>query len=102
MLVDVSTVVTTAASNILDVTSETRVQGGEAAFQFTVQLVDKAQLDAMVGQILRLPGVTRVLRASLRELKRQRSTTAFWDLADSATAYVPACDVYDSQGSGAG
>ena len=38
MLVDVSTVVTGAACNILDVMSETHANagGGEAAFQYTV------------------------------------------------------------------
>ena len=47
MLVDVSTVVTGAACNILDVMSETRANagGGEAAFQYTVQLEDKVQLE---------------------------------------------------------
>ena len=49
MLVDVSTVVTGAACNILDVMSETRANagGGEAAFQYTVQLEDKARLEEM-------------------------------------------------------
>ena len=48
MLVDLSTVVTAVAWNILDVASETRAGGGEAAFQYTVQLEDKVRLGQMI------------------------------------------------------
>ena len=35
----------------------------------------------MVSQVLELSGVTRVLRSSLAELKRERSAHEFWALA---------------------
>ena len=35
----------------------------------------------MVSQVLELRGVTRVLRSSLAELKRERSAHEFWALA---------------------
>ena len=100
MLVDVSTVVTGAAYNILDVNSETHAAGGMAAFQYTVQLEDTAHLEAMVGQILQLTGVTRVLRSSLRELKRERSAREFWALAEwgAVEPRLPACAAYDESG----
>ena len=100
MLVDVSTVVTGAAYNILDVNSETHATGGMAAFQYTVQLEDTAHLEAMVGQILQLTGVTSVLRSSLRELKRERSAREFWALAERGAVEprLPACAAYDESG----
>ena len=71
---------------------------GEAAFQFTVQLQDRAHLEQMAVQVLSLPGVTRVLRCSLRELKLKRSAAAFWALAEPGAAFAPACDAYDAEG----
>ena len=35
----------------------------------------------MISQVLELGGVTRVLRSSLAELKRERSAHEFWALA---------------------
>ena len=46
-----------------------------------MQLEDKAHLEQMVSQVLELRGVTRVLRSSLAELKRERSAHEFWALA---------------------
>ena len=72
-------------------------QHGEAAFQYNVQLEELQQFERMVAAILQLPGVTRVIRGSMRELKRARSSSAFWALA-SCDATLPAFDAYDSSG----
>ena len=54
----------------------------------------------MIGQILKLSGVTRVLRSSLRELKRERSAREFWALAEPGALEprLPACAAYDESG----
>jgi len=82
MMMDVASVCTDVASNIVDVHSETRDGGGAAVFQFTVQLHDAAQLARLVGEMVGVPSVTRVVRSSMKELKRDRSTRAFWALAE--------------------
>ena len=61
---------------------------------------NQAQLEEMIGRILELSGVTRVLRSSLRELKRERSAREFWALAEPGALEprLPACAAYDESG----
>ena len=82
MMMDVASVCTDVASNIVDVHSETRDGGGAACLTFTVQLHDAALLARLVGEMVGVPSVTRVVRSSMKELKRDRSTREFWALAE--------------------
>eukprot|EP00965_Chrysotila_dentata_P101698 3357704-Pleurochrysis_carterae.AAC.1 len=77
ILLDVSTVVTDKACNIMDVHSETLTPGREAAFQYTVHLQDAGQLAQLLEAVAKVPGVVRVRRENLEELMSE-SPAAFW------------------------
>lgn len=77
ILLDVSSVVTAEACNIMDVHSETLTPGKEAAFQYTVHVQDAQQLRKLVEAVRHVTGVVRVLRDNLEELMRE-SPAGFW------------------------
>ncbi len=97
MLLDVSQAVSMV--NIVDVMSETRAPGGQAAFQYTVHVDDRDHLDRLFEAIREVPDVVRVVRGSMRLLKR-KGTHAFWAMAlpdsedDSPPSAPPASAPY--------
>ena len=78
ILLDVSMEVTCEALNIIDVHSETLTPGGEAAFQFTVQVADSAMLQRLVSKVERVEGAVKVVRGGMEELMRRESPAGFW------------------------
>ena len=77
MLLDLSSIVTQEASNIVDVHSETIPP--DSAFQYTVELKDVEQLRALMGRLLRdVDGVQRVVRGTVEGLMARDSPAAFW------------------------
>jgi len=82
MLLDVSTAVTHAASNIINVHSEIFVPGAESAFQYKVTLHSIEQLERLVAAVRTVPDVTRVVRGTLREMmdaQREEERIALWE-----------------------
>jgi len=83
MLLDVSQAVSVV--NIVDVMSETRDPGGRAAFQYTIHVDDVDHLNEVFDSVLAVPDVTRVIRGSMRLLKR-KGNQEFWDLGEQDDA----------------
>ena len=74
--------------NTLDVMSETRAPGGQAAFQYTVHVDDLDHLQRVFDAIRDVPDVVRVVRGSMQLLKR-KGTYAFWAMALPANDESP-------------
>jgi len=62
MLMDVATVVTAEASNIINVHSEIFDSGGESVFRYAVTVQNRAQLESLIAALERVPDVSRVER----------------------------------------
>ena len=62
MLMDVATVVTEEATNIINVHSEIYTPGGESAFKYSVMVQNRTQLEALMRAVAKVPDVTRVMR----------------------------------------
>jgi len=62
MLMDVATVVTDEATNIVNVNSEIFTPRGESAFKYSVMVQDRKQLEALMEAVRQVPDVTKVLR----------------------------------------
>lgn len=86
ILLDVSQAVSMV--NTLDVMSETRAPGGQAAFQYTVHVDDLDHLQRVFDAIRDVPDVVRVVRGSMQLLKR-KGTHAFWAMALPANDESP-------------
>ena len=63
MLVDVASVVTEGVTNILNVHSEIFEQGGKAAFRYDIIVQDRAQIEAVMAAVRKVPDVSSVERA---------------------------------------
>ena len=68
MLMDVATAVTAETTDIINVRTtsvggnERLEEGGDAAFNYDVMVQDRAQLEALIAAVERVPNVTRVVR----------------------------------------
>ena len=64
MLVDVATVVTSHANNIMNVQTDVYTPGGTSAFKYTVTVESRQQLEELIGAVQQVPDVTRVMRGT--------------------------------------
>ena len=62
MLVDVATVVTSYANNIMNVQTDIYTPGGTSAFKYTVTVESLRQLEELMDAVQQVPDVTRVIR----------------------------------------
>jgi len=79
MLLDVSSAV--SAVHIMDVMSETRAPGGQAAFQYTIHVQSVEHLEALFADLRKVDDVVQVERGSFAALKR-KGPDAFWAHGD--------------------
>ena len=77
ILLDVSTVVTQQAENIVHVHSETLTPGGEAAFGYTVHVQNVQQLEQLIHAVSQVDSVVTVVRGVMEDLLRN-SPSGFW------------------------
>ena len=80
MLVEVSSVVSAASVNIIDVRSRTRQIGGESAFQYKVQVSSLAMVEDLFKAVETLDDVVRVMRGDMEHMLHDYSAD-FWALA---------------------
>lgn len=59
---DVATVVTDEATNIVNVHSEIFTPGGESAFKYAVMVQNRTQMENLMEAVRRVPDVTKVVR----------------------------------------
>jgi len=62
MLMDVASVVTEGATNIINVHSEIFTPGGESAFRYAVTVQNRTQLETLFAALEQVPDVSRVIR----------------------------------------
>jgi|EP00900_Chrysochromulina_parva_P012872 GTP pyrophosphokinase len=62
MLMDVASVVTNEATNIVNVNSEIFNAGGKSAFKYSVMVQNRTQLENLMEAVRRVPDVTEVVR----------------------------------------
>ena len=77
VLVDVSTVVTDATDNIIDVLSKTHQVGGESAFQYKVQVRSLEMVQRLMAKLHEHEDVVCVLRGNMDDMLHD-SPAAFW------------------------
>ena len=62
MLMDVASVVTDEATNIVNVNSEIFTPRGRSAFKYSVMVQNRTQLEKLMEAVRRVPDVTEVVR----------------------------------------